>query len=186
MGKTILITGGARSGKSSYAEKLALELGGRILYIATSIPFDEEMQSRVKKHREARPEEWDTYEDYRGLGGVISERGSEYSGMLLDCVTVMVTNLLLEYPGIDYENACYEDFLKAEAMIKKEVEELMESIGRVDATVIMVTNELGSGIVPENLLGRAFRDIAGRVNQYIAERCDEVFLTVCGLPLKLK
>jgi adenosylcobinamide kinase/adenosylcobinamide-phosphate guanylyltransferase len=98
----------------------------------------------------------------------------------------MITNLLLEYPGLDYDNACYEDFAEAEAAIKEEVEELLAGIGKSEATVIMVTNELGSGIVPENLLGRVFRDIAGRMNQCIAERCDEVFLTVCGLPLKLK
>jgi adenosylcobinamide kinase/adenosylcobinamide-phosphate guanylyltransferase len=186
MGKAILITGGARSGKSSYAEKLARELGGNILYIATSIPFDDEMKSRVKKHRESRPDEWDTYEGYRGLGSVVSEKGSEYNGILLDCITVMVTNLLLEYPGIDYDNARYEDYAEAEDAIRKEIEELMEGVRRSEGTVIMVTNELGSGIVPENLLGRVFRDIAGRVNQHVADRCDEVFITVCGLPLKLK
>lgn len=186
MGKSILITGGARSGKSSYAENLAKELGGNVLYIATSIPFDEEMKSRVKMHKESRPSEWDTYEGYKGLGGVISSKGREYGAILLDCVTVMVTNLLLEYPGIDYDNARYEDFAEAEKAIKKEIEVLMEGVGKSEATVIMVTNELGSGIVPENLLARAFRDIAGRMNQYIAERCDEVFMTVCGLPLKLK
>ena len=186
MGRTILITGGARSGKSSFAEKLAGELGDRILYIATSIPFDEEMKSRVMKHRESRPKSWDTYEGYRGLGNVLQEKGGEYAGMLLGCVTVMVTNLLLEYPGIDSDKACYEDYLKAEEMIKKEVEELMESASQIDATLIMVTNELGSGVVPESLMGRAFRDIAGRMNQYIAARCDEVYLSVCGIPLKLK
>ncbi|HWR62004.1 MAG TPA: bifunctional adenosylcobinamide kinase/adenosylcobinamide-phosphate guanylyltransferase [Clostridia bacterium] len=186
MGKAILITGGARSGKSSYAEKLAKELEGRILYIATSIPFDDEMKSRVKKHRESRPSEWDTYEGYRGLGQVIAEKGIGYSVILLDCITVMLTNLLLEHPGIDYENACYEDFEEAEKEIRKEAEELLESISCSEATVIMVTNELGSGIVPESLLGRVFRDIAGRVNQYVAERCDEVYVTICGLPLKLK
>jgi len=186
MGKAILITGGARSGKSRYAEKLAAELGGRILYVATSIPFDEEMKSRVKKHRESRPSEWDTYEGYRGLGQVIADKGSSYDGMLLDCITVMVTNLLLEYPGIDYEKACYEDFEEAEKEIRKEVEDLLAGIARTEATVIMVTNELGSGIVPENLLGRVFRDMAGRVNQYVADRCDEVYVTICGLPLRLK
>jgi adenosylcobinamide kinase / adenosylcobinamide-phosphate guanylyltransferase len=186
MGKAILITGGARSGKSTYAEKLARELEGNVLYIATSIPFDEEMKSRVKKHRESRPSGWHTYEGHSGLGQVISEKGSQYKGILLDCVTIMVTNLLLEYPGIDYDNAGYEDFEEVERAINKEVEELIKGVSETAATVIMVTNELGSGIVPENLLGRVFRDIAGRVNQHIAEHCDEVFLTVCGLPLKLK
>lgn len=186
MGKAILITGGARSGKSSYAEKLARDLGGSVLYIATSIPFDEEMKSRVKKHRESRPDHWDTYEGYRGIGKVIAEKGGQYKGILLDCITVMVTNLLLEYPGTESDNACYEDFLKAEKAIKEEIHELLEGIRKSEATVIMVTNELGNGIVPENLMGRAFRDIAGRMNQYIAEFCNEVYMTVCGIPLKLK
>lgn len=186
MGKSILITGGARSGKSSYAEKLAREHNGKVLYIATSIPFDEEMKNRVKRHRESRPSEWDTYEGFRGLGQVIAEKGRQYDAILLDCVTVMVTNLLLEYPGIDYDNAGYEDFIEAEQAIQAEVDEMLKGISGTAATVIMVTNELGSGIVPENLLGRVFRDIAGRVNQHIAGHCDEVYLTVCGLPLKLK
>lgn len=186
MGKTILITGGARSGKSSYAEKLAWEYTGKVLYIATSIPFDEEMKSRIKMHKESRPSKWDTYEGYKGLGAVISAKGSGYNVILLDCITVMVTNLLLEYPGIDYENAVYEDFAEAEKAIKSEVEELLAAIRKSEAAVIMVTNELGSGIVPENVLSRVFRDIAGRINQYIGSQCDEVFMTVCGLPLKLK
>ncbi len=186
MGKSILITGGARSGKSSYAEKLAKELGGNVLYIATSIPFDEEMKLRVKRHKESRPPEWDTFEGYKGLGRVISEKGSLYKGILLDCITVMVTNLLLEYTGMEGSGCSNEDFEKAEKEIEKEIAELMEGIGKSEASVIIVTNELGSGIVPENPLARAFRDIAGRMNQYIAERCDEVYITVCGIPLKLK
>lgn len=186
MGKSILITGGAKSGKSSYAEKLVKELEGRVLYIATSIPFDEEMQLRVKRHKESRPQEWDTFEGYKGLGRVISEKGRQYKGILLDCITVMMTNLLLEYTGIEGDNSSNEDFIKAENAIEKEISELMEGISKTEAAVIIVTNELGSGIVPENPLARAFRDIAGRMNQYIAERCDEVYITVCGIPLKLK
>ena len=186
MGKSILITGGARSGKSSYAEKLAKELGGRVLYIATSIPFDEEMKLRVKRHKESRPREWDTFEGCKGLGRVISEKGSQYKGILLDCITVMVTNLLLEYTGMEGNDCSNEDFEKAEKEIEREIAELMAGIGNSEASVIIVTNELGSGIVPENPLARAFRDIAGRMNQYIAERCDEVYITVCGIPLKLK
>lgn len=186
MGKSILVTGGARSGKSSLAEKLAKELGGRVLYIATAVPFDEEMKDRVKKHKDSRPHEWDTYEGYKDLGRYITERGQEYDTILLDCITVMVTNIFLEFPDIDYENPSFRDFERVEESIKKEIEELTSGIKNTEANVIMVTNELGSGIVPENLLTRVFRDIAGRVNQYIAANCDEVYLTVCGLPMKLK
>lgn len=186
MGKAILITGGARSGKSSYAEKLAKELEGNVLYIATSIPFDEEMKLRIKKHKESRPQEWDTFEGYKGLGRVITDKGRQYKGILLDCITVMVTNLFLEYTGMEGIDFSSEDFEKAESAIEKEIEELMEGIKESEATVILVTNELGSGIVPENTMARAFRDIAGRMNQYIGSRCDEVYMTVCGIPLKLK
>ncbi|HOE57231.1 MAG TPA: bifunctional adenosylcobinamide kinase/adenosylcobinamide-phosphate guanylyltransferase [Bacillota bacterium] len=178
MGRAILITGGARSGKSSYAEKLAKELGGSVLYIATSIPFDEEMKNRVKRHRESRPAGWDTYEGFKGLGPLIAGKGSEYNVILLDCITLMITNLLLEHQDMDYE--------ETERKIKKEIEKLLMGVAKTKAVVIMVSNEIGSGIVPENPLTRAFRDIAGRMNQHIAEQCGEVFLTVCGLPLKLK
>lgn len=186
MGKAILITGGARSGKSSLAEKLAKELGGRVLYIATAVPFDEEMKDRVEKHKESRPKAWDTYEGYRELGKYITEKGPEYNTILIDCITVMVTNIYLEFSDIDYEKPSFGDFERVEESIKKEIEELVAGMKNTEANVIMVTNELGSGIVPENLLTRVFRDIAGRINQYIAANCDEVYLTVCGLPLKLK
>ncbi len=186
MGKSILITGGARSGKSGLAEKLAKELDGDILYIATAVPFDEEMKHRVKMHRESRPAEWDTYEGYRGLGEVIEREGKRYKGILLDCITVMITNIFLEFPDIDYENPRFRDFEKVEEEIRKEVENLMTGIMKTEATVLMVTNELGSGVVPENVLARVFRDIAGRVNQAIARESDEVYLTVCGIPVKVK
>jgi len=186
VGKTILITGGARSGKSRYAEKLAGECKGKVLYIATSIPFDDEMKSRIKIHKESRPAKWDTYEGYRDIGDVVLSIGDGYDVILIDCITVMVTNLLLDYPGIDYDNSCYDDFAPAEKEIKNEMDKLMAAIRETKASVIMVTNELGSGIVPENVLSRVFRDIAGRTNQYIGSQCDEVFMTVCGLPIKLK
>lgn len=186
MGKAILVTGGARSGKSSYAEQLAKGLDGNILYIATAVPFDEEMKSRVRKHREARPAEWDTYEGYKELAKVMVEKGGKYKGILLDCITIMVTNLLLEQPGVCSEYPGMQDFENAEAVIKKEIEYLLKGIKETEATVIMVTNELGSGVVPENLMARAFRDIAGRVNQMVAAASDEVYLTVCGIPVKIK
>lgn len=186
MGKSILITGGARSGKSSFAEKLAKELGGRILYIATAIPFDEEMKDRIRRHKESRPPEWDTFEAYKNLGREIEEKGKEYDVILLDCITVMITNIFIEYPEIDFENPDFSKVENVENEIRREIEGLAEGIKNTDANVILVTNELGCGIVPENLFTRVFRDISGRVNQYIAYSCDEVYVTICGLPLKLK
>ena len=186
MGKTILITGGARSGKSKYAEKLAKDLNGNVLYIATAVPFDEEMTNRIKKHKESRPDTWDTYEGYNHLSKVIDKEGNNYKGILLDCITVMITNMVLNFGRVEYEDITFQEFEAVEADVFNEITLLLESIKNTQATVIMVTNELGSGVVPENMLARVFRDMAGRVNQFIAEKSDEVYLTVCGIPMKIK
>jgi adenosylcobinamide kinase/adenosylcobinamide-phosphate guanylyltransferase len=186
VGKTILVTGGARSGKSSYAEKLATEINGEILYIATAVAFDDEMKSRIKKHQQSRPIAWDTYEGYRDLDKVIKEMGNSYKGILLDCITVMTTNLLMDFTDIDFDNMTLVEADEIEEQIKSQFEKLMKSLENVGADIIMVTNELGCGIVPENKLARFFRDVAGRVNQYVASNCEEVYLTVCGIPMKIK
>ncbi|MFZ5352725.1 MAG: bifunctional adenosylcobinamide kinase/adenosylcobinamide-phosphate guanylyltransferase [Bacillota bacterium] len=186
MGKAILVTGGARSGKSTFAERLAGDIGGKIMYIATAVPFDDEMRDRIKKHKDSRPDTWITYEGYRGIGKAILENSCTVEGILLDCITVMVTNLLLDYLGLENESPSSEELYEAEKSILKEFEDLREAVLKVDSTIIMVTNELGSGIVPEYPLARGFRDIAGRVNQYIASWSKEVYLTVCGIPVRVK
>lgn len=186
MRRIVLVTGGARSGKSEYAEKIAHEAGGKVLYIATAIPFDEEMKSRVKKHRDVRPDTWDTYEGYKSLDEVVTRNSKQYETILIDCVTIMVTNLLFDYLGMDNQNPSFSDFEEAERKIKGDIEKLSNSLKQCDTTVILVTNELGSGIVPESLFGRAFRDIAGRMNKLLAENADEVYLCVCGIPVKIK
>lgn len=183
MGKGILVTGGARSGKSNYAETLAKELGEKILYIATSIPFDDEMRQRVDKHRERRPGNWITYEGYKNLADVAFDN---FDGVLLDCITVMITNLMFDIPEMRSENYENVDFNAVEAEIMKEIKALIEVVKSSGNTVILVSNEIGFGIVPETKLGREFRDIAGRVNQYIASQCEEVYLTVCGIPMRIK
>jgi len=184
MGRAILVTGGARSGKSRYAEELVKSAGGPVLYIATAQAFDEEMKLRIRKHRESRPQDWTTAEAYRGLGGIIS--GSAARVVLVDCVTIMVTNLLLELPAIQANDFSTASIEAAEAAILAEVREMLAGIRRGSADVFLVTNELGSGIVPEQPLSRIFRDIAGRVNQAIAAEADQVYLVVSGLPLQLK
>jgi len=186
MGKFILVTGGARSGKSRFAEKIMKDLAGPVLYLATAKICDEEMALRGEKHRQSRPADWDTIEAYQGLGKIISEKGAGYRGVLLDCITIMVTNLLFDLPEMQQEELQSETIQKAEDLIMAEAKELVKGIAAQDATVVMVTNELGSGIVPEYPIARAFRDIAGRINQYLAAQADEVYLTVCGLPLRLK
>jgi len=186
MGKIILVTGGARSGKSTYAEELAKNSGENIMYIATAIPFDEEMEDRIKKHQESRPSEWFTYEGYKDLDIILNEKGDNFQGVLLDCVTVMTTNNIFEYPEFDENNIEIAMLDKIQDFIKNEFIKLIDVAKQKNLTLIMVTNELGSGLVPESSLGRAFRDIAGRINQIIAKQADEVYLLVAGIPVKIK
>lgn len=186
MGKTILVTGGARSGKSRFAEGLARESGSPVLYIATAQAFDDEMKLRIRKHRESRPQDWSTAEAYRGLGEIIAGEGSAHGVVLVDCITIMVTNLLLELPAIQKNDFSTESLEAAEASIMAEVGLMMDGVSRTTADVVMVTNELGSGIVPDQPLSRIFRDIAGRVNQFIAQEADQVYMVVSGIPLQLK
>ena len=186
MAKIILITGGARSGKSTFAEKLAKETNEKVLYVATSIPFDEEMKERVKKHKERRPNNWDTFEGYKDLKSIFVNPSLDFEIVLLDCVTIMVTNLLFDKTGEDIESFSEEELNHIEAEILKEIADFLDAADKTTKTIILVTNEVGFGIVPEYKLARVFRDIAGRVNQYIANRAKEVSLVVCGIQMKVK
>ena len=186
MAKIILITGGARSGKSTYAEKLAMEENTKVLYVATSIPFDVEMKERVKKHRLRRPSNWDTFEGYKDLKNIFTNSSLDFDVVLLDCITIMVTNLILEKTGENIESFSEEELNEIEREILKEIDDFLDAGMATTKSIILVTNEVGLGIVPEYKLARFFRDIAGRVNQYIASRAEEVFLVVCGIPVKVK
>src|SRR5665647_1001492 len=179
MGNIVLITGGARSGKSTYAEKLATETKGRVLYIATSIPFDDEMKDRVKKHKERRPTTWNTFEGYKNLKQVFYNSEMHFDTILLDCITIMVTNLMFERAGENFDDLNNQDIDKMENEIVQEVVDFLDEAEKRLKTIILVTNEIGSGIVPEYKMARVFRDIAGRVNQYIAGRAQEVYMVVC-------
>lgn len=175
-----IVTGGARSGKSSFAES-AYEGRQDVVYIATSIVTDGEMQERVDRHRESRPKGWRTFEGYSGLTEAL---GSE-KNYLLDCITIMTSNILFEESqGLDRISRELKD--QVEDRVVGEVRALIEAIRRIDANLILVTNELGSSIVPDNHLSRVFRDIQGRVNQRLAELCDEAYLVVLGCAVKLK
>ncbi|MBU3113471.1 bifunctional adenosylcobinamide kinase/adenosylcobinamide-phosphate guanylyltransferase [Clostridium lacusfryxellense] len=186
MGKIVLITGGARSGKSTYAEKLATEAKGRVLYIATSIPFDDEMKDRVKKHKERRPDTWKTFEGYKDLKQVFYNHEIQFDAILLDCITIMVTNLMFENSFENFDDLGDKEIDKMEEGILQEISDFLGEAEKSSKEIIIVTNELGSGIVPENKMARVFRDIAGRVNQYIASRAQEVYMVVCGIQIKIK
>ena len=182
MGKIICVTGGSRSGKSEYAEKL-LEREEDVLYIATAIVTDDEMRQRIEKHKERRNHSWRTYEGYKDLKEVIAQ--CEEKVIMLDCITVMVTNLMFEVER-DFDNMKRNEVQELQDDIKKQIEHMVLEAIKREKTLVMVTNEVGYGLVPEYKLGRIFRDIAGIINQAIAALSNEVYLVACGLPLRLK
>ncbi len=185
MSKVILVTGGARSGKSTYAENL---LNGKenVLYIATAVAYDEEMKERIKLHQAQRTKDWETLEAFDGLDRHLKERGLRYDGILLDCITVMITNLLFSREDFD-ENEFTKDFWSSfENEVILKLKKLMEEAKSTTETFIMVTNEIGMGLVPETYFSREFRDCAGRINQFLAREADEVYFLVSGIPMKIK
>ena len=174
--KSILITGGARSGKSRFAQELALEAGGRVLFVATAEAKDEDMRRRIEAHRRSRPEGWETLEVPLGINGTFSRRAEGAEIVVVDCITMLVANIMLQSQG---ETA-------AEEMALKEVNALVSKVAAMEATFIIVTNEVGLGLVPDNELGRRYRDCLGGANQLLAYCADEVYLMVAGIPLRLK
>lgn len=164
----LLVTGGARSGKSRYAEERCLSLAGPAIYIATSQVFDGEMAERVALHRDRRDARWQTIEEPLDLPGAL-DRSNGNGPRLVDCLTLWTTNLLL-----------------ADQPVEQHGKALVEALSRQTSPVILVTNEVGLGIVPDNALARRFRDEAGRLNQMVAATADEVVMCVCGLPMWVK
>ncbi|MCK4957136.1 MAG: bifunctional adenosylcobinamide kinase/adenosylcobinamide-phosphate guanylyltransferase [Candidatus Cloacimonetes bacterium] len=186
MGKIIYVTGGARSGKSSFAEQKAMQLSDNRIYLATAVAFDDEMKKRVELHRRQRGPEWKTVEGYRALPHMLTSRIDNEDLILLDCLTIMVTNLMLAEHELDWDIASQDDVIEIEQKIRQEVEDFLYYAREFEGTTIIVSNELGMGIVPNNNLSRYFRDIAGRMNQLAAQHADEAYLLVSGLPVKLK
>jgi adenosylcobinamide kinase/adenosylcobinamide-phosphate guanylyltransferase len=174
--KIILLLGGARSGKSAYAQELAGLAGGRVLFCATAEPLDDEMQSRIEKHRRSRPPGWQTLEAGRDIGRVLGQQAPQYDTVIMDCITILVANVIGD--GTEAE--------KAESAVNAEILSLSELLKRKQCNYILVSNEAGSGIVPDNRLGRLYRDELGKANQKLAAICDEVYLLTAGIPLKLK
>ncbi|KWU49031.1 bifunctional adenosylcobinamide kinase/adenosylcobinamide-phosphate guanylyltransferase [Pseudomonas sp. SIMBA_059] len=166
-----LIIGGARSGKSRLAEKLATDSRLPVIYIATSQPLDGEMSERVAQHRQRRPEHWGLIEEPVELARVLRENAAPGRCLLVDCLTLWLTNLLM-----------LED---AERLVH-EREQLLETLASLPGEIIFVSNETGLGVVPLGELTRRYVDEAGWLHQALAERCQRVVLTVAGLPLTLK
>lgn len=186
MSKIILVTGGARSGKSTFAEKYLIDRFEKVAYIATAIPFDDEMKLRIAKHKAQRPSHWETFEQYKDLDLLVTKISQSQEACLLDCLTIMVTNCMMDREDIDWYHPRPELVDDLQKDLLAAVEVLLSRLKTLDLTMVFVTNELGMGVVPENPMARAFRDLAGRVNQLVAAHSDEVYLLVCGLPMAIK
>ena len=182
MSERILITGGVRSGKSNAAEQRLMR-SKKVLYIATARCLDGEMAQRIARHRETRPAHWITAEASRDLPAVLGQHPE--GDVLLDCVSNMVTNLMLDAEP-DYEQVSGQRVGEIEREITAEFDALLDALERQDRTAVLVTNEVGGGLVSNYRMGRIFTDIVGRLNQHLAARCDRVILMACGLPLILK
>lgn len=170
--KTYFITGGARSGKSAFAEKLAGGLKGTRAYIATAQAFDAEMAVKIEKHRMDRSAAWDTYEEPLAVAALLEKLGPKYDIVLLDCLTLWLSNSMAHSDG--------------DEIVLSHSDELARAIKGFDGVCIVVSNEVGLGIVPDNPLARKFRDFAGMLNQHVARIADEVYFTASGIPIKIK
>ena len=179
----ILCSGGARSGKSEFAEQLALSLKGRKAYVATGQAFDDEMKDRIKKHQLRRGKEWITFEIPLHLHENWEHIKNVSDVILIDCLTMFTSNHVFAHGDINTQ----EDANRIESIILKELRLLLQEINHSnDKTVIFVTNEIGLGIVPENKLARYFRDITGRVNREVASAANKMYLTISGVTIELK
>lgn len=169
-GKIIFVIGGAKSGKSSFALAKAESFPGKKAYIATAEPLDDEMKERIEKHRSRRGRDWETFEEPVNIGGVLKDLGSDYNAVIIDCLTLWLSNLLLGSEDVEGEINAFVSSLK-DCDLK---------------AVFIVSNEVGMGIVPDNALSRTFRDFAGSLNQKMAGIADEVYLVIAGIPIRIK
>ena len=172
-GRLLLVTGGARSGKSRYAQQRARELGGRTLFVATGVATDDEMAERIARHRAERPVDWVTLEAQVDLAAAIAAHWRGEGCVLVEDLGTLVTNLLVEREA-------------GASQVGREVERLIDLPAQRQGLLIVVSQEVGLGLVPSTPLGRAFRDLLGLANQTLAAAADEVVMVVAGLPLRLK
>ena len=173
--KLVLLLGGARAGKSTYALRLAQEQDGPVCFIATGQAFDDDMSARIDRHRSERPAHWQTIEEPYQINDALHQAG-EAAVVIVDCLTLFVSNWLLR------EN----DEQRCEQILREMTAEFLNTARSRRQTIICVSNEVGLGVVPETRLGRIFRDFLGRVNQDFAQAADEVYLLVAGLRTQLK
>ena len=192
----IFVTGGAKSGKSKFAEEMLLKLNNgkqKNIYLATSLIFDEEMKEKIRLHKKRRKNDWFTVETYKNfeneLKNFFENNDKTKNNMLVDCLTNMITNIIFEERDIDWDNFDKNLYVQIVEKLNKNVENSVNKLLKVSQNfenVIIVSNELGMGLVPSYPLGRYFREIAGKMNQVVAEKADEVYFVVSGIPMKIK
>jgi adenosylcobinamide kinase/adenosylcobinamide-phosphate guanylyltransferase len=171
--KTVtLVLGGVRSGKSRWAQELA-EKSERVAYVATARPLDEEMRLKIRRHQDDRPKHWQTLEEPLELARVVSDHGAQFDVLLVDCLTVYAANLL-------------EEAEADPSSMERRIKGLLDALNTTEAEVVLVSNEVGWGVVPPYPAGRRYRDALGELNQRVAAIADNVVLMVAGLPLALK
>ena len=173
----VLVLGGVRSGKSAFAQSLARRLGGRVTVVATARGADEEMRRRIEEHRRKRPAEWRTVEKPIGVGEAVGAEEGRAEVVLLDCLTMLVANAMAQ-PARDWR--------ESEERVRKEVEELLKACEASSGTVIVVSNEVGMGVVPPYPVGRRYRDLLGWANQRLAGAADRVYWMAAGLAIEIK
>lgn len=170
-----LVIGGARSGKSRYAETLCLR-SSKVAYIATAEAIDKEMRTRIARHRQDRPKHWDTFEEPLAIAPLLRRLQTEYEVQLLDCLTVWLSNSLFHYRRLSSE--------KIEEKVLAQLDEVTEASARTH--LVVVASEVGTGIVPATKVGRIFRDLQGLANQRVAASADQVFMMIAGIPIPIK
>ena len=182
MGKCILVTGGARSGKSQFVLAQATKINKSTLFVATAEAGDEEMRTRIEAHKKNRPTNWRTLEARINLSDGIAKNIGDAQVVIIDCITLLTNNIFMDnisHPG-------KFDASKVEKYINTEINGLLAFAKQSKARFFIVTNEIGMGIVPEHPMSRLYRDLLGKANQHLAQKADEVYLLIAGIPIKVK
>jgi adenosylcobinamide kinase / adenosylcobinamide-phosphate guanylyltransferase len=181
--KIILLLGGARSGKSRFAQEYAWRNGGKVFFVATATAGDEDMRLRIAKHKKDRPSQWRTLEATTEIGTEIEASAGDAELIIIDCITMLVNNIFSRYDEKQFDTISNTTLEKE---VITEIEQLQKCLKKVDASFLIISNEVGLGLVPDNRMGRLYRDILGRANQMLAQTADEVYLLVAGIPMRVK
>jgi len=180
------VTGGARSGKSAFAEELAGAGSAHVLYLATAVAFDDEMKARISRHKDQRPSAWRTVERYDDLGSLFEEEAyADAAVILLDCLSLLLNNRMF-YSGIDFDSGDFERYRHFEENVLEDLEKLVALAVKDGKKLIIVSNETGMGIVPPDATTRLYRDMLGRLNKKAASLAECVYFVVSGIPMKIK